>query len=186
MKTLDVLTREHTWIGAMAACLEALVARAHADDQLPEPAYELLHLYESFADGRHQEKEETVLFPELLRGADEEDRRELGQLLADHGEERQHLSAMRSNLLGAVYGEPLCVRTFAAEARAYLDRHRSHMAREHATLFPMARRLLTPEADARVVAGFEHLEGGAGDPGGLGERIGGLCRRVGLPMPPAA
>jgi hemerythrin-like domain-containing protein len=186
MKTLDVLHREHSWITTMATCLEALVARARATDQLPEPAYELLHLYESFADGRHQEKEEGVLFPELLRCANGQELRELEQLVADHADERQHLSLMRSNLLGAVHGEPGCVRTFASEARAYLDRHRSHMAREHAQLFPMARRLLTPEADARVVQGFEHIDGGSGDPAGIGERLEGLCRRAGIPVPPAA
>jgi hemerythrin-like domain-containing protein len=186
MKTLDILEREHTWIGWMAACLEKLVADARADDRLPEEAYELLQLYESFADGRHQEKEEAVLFPVLLDRTGDEDRDMLGTLLSDHQAERRHMSGMRANLLGAVHGEPVCVREFAREATEYLARHRAHMHRETETLLPLTERLLTPEADALVAAGFESLEGGAGDPHGIEEQIKGLSKRTGVPAPPAA
>jgi len=186
MKTIEILTREHRWIGWMADCLEKLVAESHTRDQLDEATSQLLFLYESFADGRHQDKEEQVLFPELLTCADEPTRTMLDQLMRDHGVERRHMARMRQNLDGAVHGEPLCLREFALEAGDYMELHRAHMLRETEQLLPLVEGLLTPEADERVVAGFEQLEGGAGDPHGLAEQIGGLCRRIGVPMPPAA
>lgn len=186
MRALEILGREHGWIAAMADCLEKLVADARTEDQLPPEAYELLRLYESFADGRHQEKEESILFRELLAGASPADRRALGTLLEDHEAERRHMVSMRLNLIGAVHGEPLCVRSFARAASEYIALHRGHMQREAHVLFPMTERLLRPEADERVARAFEALEGGKGDPQGLGEQILHLRRAIGLPVPPAA
>ena len=186
MKTTDNLEREHEWIEHMANSLEALIARTKADERLPEEAQELLFLFETFADGRHQDKEEQVLFPELLDVATEPDRASLGQLLKDHECERRYMAGMRLNLLGAVHGEPGCVRAFVKEAGEYMDLHRAHMMREEQILLPMAKRLLTREADARVVLGFERIDGGADDPHGVEEQVLSLLHRVGLPMPPAA
>ncbi len=186
MKTIDTLEREHEWIGWMAECLESQIALAQAEDILPEAAYELLSLYEQFADGRHQDKEESAFFPELLSSADEHEREVLQKLLLDHEAERRHLDAMRQNVLGAVYGEPGCVRAFVREAHDYLDLHHAHMLRETEILFPMAERLLSPEADERIVKAFEAIEGGAGDPHALREQILNLHQRAGLPRPPAA
>lgn len=186
MKTLEILEREHEWIGWMAESLESVASAASADDVLPEEAYELLNLFETFADGRHQEKEERVLFPELLTAAGEEQRALLARLLLDHETERKHLQGMRVNVLGAVHGEPGCVRQFLHEAKDYLDLQRAHMQREQRILFPLADDLLSAEADERCKAGFEAVEGGAGDPHGLREQILGLRRRLGLPRPPAA
>jgi len=186
MKSIEVLEREHRWVGWMATCLERLVAESRALEQLDELASELLFLYESFADGRHQDKEEQVLFPELLACADEEMRGLLDQLMRDHGVERRHMAKMRLNVAGAIHGEPLSVREFAREATEYISLHRAHMLRETENLLPLAEQLLTPEADERVAAGFEAIEGGPGDPHGLQEQITGLYRRVGIPLPPAA
>ena len=104
MKTIETLEREHEWIGWMAETLESLIARAKAEDILPEEAYELMSLYETFADGRHQDKEEQALFPELLAAAGDEERAVLERLLTDHEAERRYLSGMRLNVLGAVHG----------------------------------------------------------------------------------
>jgi len=186
MKAVEILEREHRWIAWMASCLESLVAESRTQDRLDVMTAELLFLYESFADGRHQDKEEQVLFPELLTCADEQTRTLLGQLLRDHGVERNHMARMRESLSGAVQGEPRSVRDFAREATEYMALHRMHMLRESEHLLPHVANLLTPEADARVVAGFEAIEGGPGDPHGLQEQISSLCRRLGLPTPPAA
>ncbi len=186
MKTIEILEREHEWIGWMDECLEALVASAQAEDLLPEAAYELLSLYESFADGRHQDKEEGVLFPELLAAASDQDCEVLRKLLSDHGAERRHMVAMRGNVLGAVHGQSANVQGFVREASAYLSLHRGHMLRESEILLPMVARLLMPGADERAAEGFAAVEGGPGDPHGLREQILTLHRRAGLPRPPAA
>lgn len=186
MKSIEILEREHQWIGWMAECLEALVIHAKTTDTLPQEAYELMPLYETFADGRHQEKEESVLFPELLGMADDRSTELLLRLLDDHATERSHMDQMRTSVLGAVQGEATCLRQFAREASEYLELHRAHMFRETEVLIPLANDLLSPEADARIVQGFEEIEGGPGDPHGLREQVLSLHERVGLPRPPAA
>ncbi len=186
MKSIDLLEREHLWIGWMAESLEAIVGRAQSDGILPAEAYDLIMLYEVFADGRHQDKEEQVLFPSLLDAADEHERGLLERLLHDHETERSCMASMRSNVLGAVYGEPGCVREFVRDAREYLDLHHAHMMRESEIVFPLAERLFTAEDDRRCVEQFETIEGGADDPHGMREQILHLRQRIGLPRPPAA
>ena len=186
MQTIERLKLEHRLISAMTDGLEAITARAKADRRVPDEAYELLSLFDSFADGRHQDKEEQVLFVELLDVAEDHDRSILSRLLGDHEKERRHMSGMRVSLLGAVHGEPGCVREFVHEADAYSTLHRSHMLRESEIMLPMVARLLTPDADLRVTVGFEKVEGGPGDPHGIEEQVGSLLRRIGLPVPPAA
>jgi len=186
MKTTEILNREHEWIRLMAECLEALVMAAKADDAVPHLAYELIALHESFADGRHQDKEEDVLFPELLSAADQEDRDVLRKLLTDHDAERHYMSGMRLAVLGAIHGESASVHEFITRSSEYLRLHHAHMLRETEILIPMTERLLTLEADARVVHGFEGIEGGLGDPHSVEEQIRSLYRRAGLPRPPAA
>ena len=52
MYSIEILEREHEWIGWMTEVLEAFLAEAKAKDKLPPEAYQLLALYETFADGR--------------------------------------------------------------------------------------------------------------------------------------
>ncbi len=89
---------------------------------------------------------------------------------------------MRNNVLGAVHGEPGCVRGFVREAGEYLGLHRAHMAREEELLFPLVERLLDDGADRSLAA---ELERGSVPPA-LREQILSLRRRAGLPRPPAA
>lgn len=186
MRTLEILEREHEWIGWMTESLEALVARTRTEGALPLPGFELLTLFEVFADGRHQDKEEEVLFPELLSATAGHDREVLAKLIADHEAERGFLAGMRENARGAVAGDPVRVHDFLREATHYLKLQRAHMLRENEILLPMIARLLSPEADERVAEGFAQIEGGVGDAHGLREQVLSLLSRSGLPKPPAA
>lgn len=185
METLEILEREHAWIGWLVSSLEEILRTTRATDRLPDEADELLALFESFADGRHQEKEERCLFPELLALADEAQRATLEELLRDHETERAHLQAMRLQLPGAQSAEPLCVRSFVLRASAYLALQRAHMRREQELLFPLAARLLTPQADARAAEGCARIEGGVGDPNGVREVVLALRERVRARSPAA-
>jgi len=184
MGAVDILREEHTQVARMIACLEAVSSDAEARGKLNgEAASELLWLFETFVDDRHQAKEEGVLFPELLRFAGEREAELLRKLLDDHELEVARLSAMRLNVLGARYGEPGCVRDFVQQARAYCDLQRRHMIQENLELLPMAERLLTPEGDAEVVSGFDEIDGVRGaSPDGVRESIRTLCRQLGVEL----
>lgn len=175
MQILDVLSREHRWIRRLLRCLEQLVANTEAAGSLdPERAVALIGLFETFADGSHQEKEEARLFPLLLARATPREARYIAKLEHDHQEERRRMAAMRSNLSGAIFGEPLCLREFLHQARAYLEVHRKHLAHEDVVLFPFARRLFAAEDEAESLDGF-----GDGAPIAV-ERIRALCDVFGV------
>lgn len=158
MQTTEILAEEHRWIRRMVDCLEELVERSKAHGRLDYGlASELLDLFESFADGLHQEKEETHLFPHLLRRANAAEADYIRRLLEEHVHERSCMLGMRSNLLGAIHGEPLCLREFARLAESYVELHRKHMANENAIVLPMAERILTASDDVEIVEGFDAL-----------------------------
>jgi len=184
MGAVDIIREEHTQVARLIACLEAVASDAEARGKVNgEAATELLFLFETFIDDRHQAKEEGVLFPELLRFAGKKEEEVLSKFLADHEQEVVRLSGMRLNVLGARYGEPGCMREFVREARAYCELQRRHMTQENLELLPMAERLLTPESDADVVRGFDEVDGMRGaSPDGVRETIQRLCRQLGVEL----
>lgn len=171
MQILEVLTHEHRWIRRLLQCLEQLITSTEAEGALDaEHTVELIALFETFADGSHQEKEETLLFPRLLELATPTEARYIEKLADDHQEERRRMAAMRSNLSGAIFGEPLCLREFLHQGRSYLALHRKHLAHEDVVLFPFARRILAAKEDATA---------GNGAPVAV-ERIEALCDWFGV------
>lgn len=182
METTKILGEEHRWIHAMVDCLERLVEQAVRSGSADfESCSELLYLFESFADGLHQHKEEHVLFPRLLDRAAPAQEAVLRKLVHDHGEEWSHMHRMRAGLQGAVAGQPQALSDFVRAARAYVDLHRRHMDHENRELVGMTERLLTPEDDAEVVRGFRDLEASeGGGRGGVFEQVRVLCGKVGV------
>ena len=67
---------------------------------------------------------------------------------------------MRENLLGAVQGEPLCVREFGREADEYMALHRAHMQRESEQLLPLVERLLHKLQELADACGVTTESGG--------------------------
>jgi hemerythrin-like domain-containing protein len=181
VRATEVLGEEHRWIRDMLECLSRVIERAAQDQPLPRETSELLSLFESFADGTHQEKEESFLFPRLLQLATPKDDRLLQKLQQDHGKDRVMMSGMQSNLLGAIHGEPLCLREFVDQATSYLRMHRHHMRRETKELFPLAERVLTMADDHEITEGMATLER-AGEQGRerIRQRIDALCERFGV------
>ena len=189
MWTTDILREEHRWVLRMLDCLERVIALSVQRGQLDSTAsVELLSLFAYFADGLHQQREERCLFPRLLTRASSVDERvEIGKLCGDHEQERHLMQGLNENLLGAIYGEPLSLREFAREARAYVELHRQHLAHENLRLLPLAERLLSHEDDESIVQGFRRLESeGPQELRRVFERIQTLSERLGLGAPAAS
>ena len=184
MQATEILGEEHRWIGALLECLSRMLERVAAEEALDPEATELLAVFDSFADGTHQTKEERVLFPRLMDRASVTEGEVIRDLLGDHFEDRRLMRGMQNNVLGALYGEPLCVRELEELASQYLVLHRTHMQRETDELFPLADRLLTPADDLAIVEGFDAVdavdEGGAAARERLQRRIDALCVRFGV------
>jgi len=182
LEALEVLREEHRWIVRLLDALERVVAHARRSGRLDAQAtVEILALFTHFADGLHQRREESCLFPLLLtRARDVEERLALARLCGQHERERVALRTLCERLLGAIYGAPHDLRVFLHEAEAFLALHRGHVAEEERQLLPHAERLLTAEDDEHLLAGFAALEREGPDPEWIGRRVLGVCERLGL------
>lgn len=180
LSALEVLREEHRWIARMLELLERLAADGRRQGRLEaEPAAELLALFVHFADGLHQEREESCLFARLFaRVHTVEERLALGRLCGEHEEERRTLRTLSDNLLGAIYGRAGDLAEFLRESEAFVRLHRRHLADETRELLPMAERLLQPEDDALLLELYRGLERGGPDLAAITARITRLAGRL--------
>jgi hemerythrin-like domain-containing protein len=177
---LEVLREEHRWIARMLELLERLVAEGKREGRLAaEPAAELLALFQHFADGLHQEREESCLFARLFaRVRTVEERVALGRLCGEHEEERRALRTLAESLLGAIYGRAGDLASFVRASEAFVRLHRRHLAEETRELLPMAERLLEPEDDALLLELYHRLELDGPDLTAVAARITRLAERL--------
>jgi hemerythrin-like domain-containing protein len=181
MRAIDVLREEHHRIAQLLDCLEQVLAQAHAQGHLDAgPSTEILALFEHFADGRHQQREETCLFPRLLaRARSVEERIAVGRLCGEHEEERHSLRSMVTRLLGAVYGDKMELQEFLREGVRFLRLHRAHLAHEDSMLLPMAEELLQTEDEAFLLDAYAELDAYGPSLADTAARIQHLVGRVG-------
>jgi len=177
---LEVLREEHRQIARLLDLFERLAVQGRRDGRLAaEPAAELLALFVHFADGLHQEREESCLFTRLFaRARTVDERLALGKLCGEHEEERRALRSLSSSLLGAIYGRGGDLARFLAESATFVHLHRQHLADETRELLPMAERLLLPEDDAALLELYRGLEQGGPTPAVLAARIQQLSERL--------
>ncbi len=185
MQATDILREEHRWIAQLVAGLAKVVQIQRAGGGLNAgAAEEILTLFELFADGTHQEKEEEVLFPRLLtrvRGGNE---RLLEGLVREHGEDRVAMARLRSKLALARNGDEGMRREFVQDAEAYVALQNRHMHRESTRVLPLAEQCLTHEDDRQVVEGYRRLErSGPHAAEQVQRRIRDVCASLGLGVP---
>ena len=155
MQAVHILAEEHRSIESVLVCLERLLERTAQTDSLDcEAAAEILEFLELFADGSHQDKEEQVVFPKLLENTTDSVRSFIEQLFEEHVEERRALERLRSNLVGAAYGDALSRDLFVSLGRAYCRMLSQHASWEDECLLPLMEKYVGERQDAELVAGY--------------------------------
>jgi len=184
MEALRILGEEHLWIARMLDCLERIAVDEQTTGELDSAAAEeLFELFDTFADGRHQEKEERHLFPRLHVHADPGEEALIHTLEAEHQSDVGYMMRMRSTLQSALQGDAVSRREFSRVANEFVDLERRHMTKERLVLFPLAERLLTKSDDRELLAAFEKLErGGPQARERATERIRALCGTLGIEL----
>jgi hemerythrin-like domain-containing protein len=181
LEAVQLLREEHRWIVYLLDGLEQVIVRARRSTRVDPALAELLALFVHFADGVHQRREESCLFPRLLaRARSVEERLALGRLCGEHERERHSLRVLCERLLGAIYGERQDLGVFLREADLFLAMHRQHVAEENLQLLPLSEALLTAEDDAVLLMMFRSIEEGGPERGRVGRRIVSLCARLGV------
>src|SRR5581483_8892259 len=114
----------------------------------PNDAESLLRFFRGFADEHHHLKEESVLFPEVMRISSEEGR-SLRPLLFEHDQERSLMEGLEE-----AFHTKRAV-DFAVFADRLTFRTQKHVEKEDNILFPMFAALISVDQDEKVSAEFE-------------------------------
>jgi len=152
MKCTDLLTQEHKTILRALDILDHMAARIEEDQPLAvEDVETILRFLRAFADNQHQAKEESALFPELLRTSAANDA-PLRQMIFEHDQERSLVEGLEDSLRTKRGME------FVHFANRLTGLIRTHIRKEDNILFPMAERCLSPEQDERVTTELNKFE----------------------------
>jgi len=152
MKCTDLLTQEHKTILRGLDILDHMAARIEEDQHIAvEDVETILRFLRAFADNQHQAKEESALFPELLRTSAANDAA-LRQMIFEHDQERSLVEGLEDSLRTKRGME------FVHFANRLTGLIRTHIRKEDNILFPMAERCLSPEQDERVTTELNKFE----------------------------
>lgn len=158
MDLFDRLAQEHRRIAAVCDALErfgdALVKGGAAE---VHEAFRFVTFFSGYGDGYHHEREETVLFPALVRHGILPEIGPIGHLRDQHIEEQQLFSAFEMAVASRMPWGSEQRDAIAVSLARFLAFERAHMAKENEHVFPMARTELARHADdvAKAVARFE-------------------------------
>jgi len=164
MKCTDTLRDEHREIERV---LDAVEAAAHLlqGGVAVRPGFflEATDFVAGFADGTHHYKEERLLFPAMVRAGLSGDAGPIAAMLGEHEEGRRLTQVLRQAAMRLAGGDMGAAGALGTAVRRYAHLLRDHIAKEDNVLFPMADRLLSPEAEREVNGGFEQAGRDAAD-----------------------
>jgi hemerythrin-like domain-containing protein len=146
MKCTDLLIQDHKIILRALEVLDHVASRIANHQHLEtEDVETLLRFLRIFADNHHQTKEESALFPELMRTASA-NQGPLRQMIFEHDQERSLVEGLEDALHTKKGME------FVHFADRLTSLIRTHIYKEDNILFEIAERSLSPEQDERVTA----------------------------------
>jgi hemerythrin-like domain-containing protein len=152
MKCTDLLTEEHKVILRALDIVDHMASRITQDQPVAaEDVETILRFLRAFADNQHQAKEESALFPELLRTS-AANTPALRQMAFEHDQERSLVEGLEDSLRTKHGME------FAHFANRLTGLLRTHIRKEDNILFPIAERSLSPEQDERVLTELNKFE----------------------------
>jgi hemerythrin-like domain-containing protein len=151
VKCTDLLREDHKIILRALDVLQSIVEEADPERIDQNDTTTLLRFLRVFADEHHHMKEESVLFPELMRISQTE-AGPIRHLLFEHGQERSLVEGLEDALRRTKTAE------FVLFAGRLAERVRGHIQKEDGILFPILDLLIPSELDKKVVVGFEKFQ----------------------------
>src|SRR5207247_5328626 len=143
-KCTDLLIQDHKIIWRSLDVLEHMACCIDKEEYVdPEDVETLLRFLRTFADDHHQTKEESALFPELMRTSAAQEG-PLRQMLFEHDQERSLVEGLEDALYTKKGAEFVY---FANRLTALL---RNHIRKEDDILFEIVERTLSSEQDEKV------------------------------------
>lgn len=145
----DVLRDEHAIILRGLDVLEAAARQAEEGRDLPDAWWaDVLAWFRLFADRSHHGKEETALFPAMVKAGAPAEGGPIDVMLEEHFQGRALLQAMAERRSTER----------ARTARRFAHLLRDHIDKEHAVVFPLAEAVLDDQAVEWVAHQFGALD----------------------------
>lgn len=150
---MDHLYSDHQLIQRGLGILSELALRMKSgEDVRPEDVRSLLEFFDRFADGCHDLKEESILFPALGHAAPPTAYDSLASLRFQHDQSRSMIEAMDD----ALYRKSATdFHMFATHFSRMLD---THIKEEEQVLPPLVSGYLTADDDARIHREFRQID----------------------------
>ena len=150
---IDILREEHRNIEKMLLVLEQ---ELDVFDRREQPDYEVLQAvidyFQDYPDHCHHPKEDLVF--ERLKARDPAAAESVGDLVAEHREERKRLQQLAQAIENVLAGREILRTSFDAVARNFIEFERRHIEMEERAFFPAAVKALRPDdwagLDARL------------------------------------
>lgn len=145
MKATRLLMDEHQQILRAIRVVDAMASRVAHGLSVPEgDADFILRFLLIFGDYYHQEREESILFPSILKGGPTAELRRLSHFTHEHHQQRSLLEGILKALRSRQGHE------FVLYAKLLSDIERAHIQAEDNDIFRRADRILTAEEDHRI------------------------------------
>lgn len=159
MKPTDILKEEHKLVLVMLKIMEAVVVRLDQGKTVnTDDLAAIIDFIRTFTDKCHHAKEEKYLFPALEKAGMPQNDGPVAVMLREHQIGRAYAGGMDGALGRMKNGDASHAKTFAENARGYIQLLINHIDKEEHVLFVMADQLLSPEAQADLAEGFERVE----------------------------
>ncbi len=153
---LDELMEDHVRIERALVMIDRQLNQTEHFDAATVGA--LLEFLYEYGERYHNQKEEQVLFPTLgsrglpLQGGP------IAVMLSEHDAERNHLQALLPVTTNIKEGHGEATDEYRDQLRQYIALTKDHIWKENDILYPMGRRVLTPEDTEAIVAKFRELD----------------------------
>jgi len=154
MKTTKLLMDEHKHILRALNVLEQMAVCAERGEAVGDQDVEdMLRFLKGFADDHHQGKEESVLFPAMLKASHPLQGTALNQMIFEHDQERSLVEGLEDALRTKQGSE------FVYFAQRLVHILRTHIYKEDHILFELADSILSEEEDARAAHDLNEYDG---------------------------
>jgi hemerythrin-like domain-containing protein len=156
---VEMLEAEHRVIQKMVAGMSVLAEQIEGGEPVDVSLLESIVVFlRTFADHLHHGKEESFLFPALIRRGVPSQGCPIGGLTMEHQKGRVMVGELADAIRGYAAGEPPARENLVKRLRALVAFYPNHIWKEDYLLFPLAGKVLTPEDQQELLDKFETVE----------------------------
>jgi len=159
MQPIENLKRDHQSILQALQIIAKIAAYIKMDQTYNlEHVEKLIDFVKNFADGYHHNKEENILFPELVKLGISRDSGPVGVMLYEHEMGRVYIKGAIESIAIIKTGNDSANILLGTNLDGYASLLQNHIIKEENILFPMADRVLTNDKKEYINRQFIKLE----------------------------